>query len=85
MNKLHNTAQKKPWFILSIDSKKLLYGHSSELNGNAFYTDDPIHIYLLQDYIFHNIVINRLIKKEDNEHQAVKMLSEILAEMKVDF
>ena len=85
INKLHNTIEKKPWFILSIDGKRLLYGHSSELNGNAFYTDDPTHIYLLQDYIVHDIVINRLIKKEDNEHQAVKMISEILAEMKIDF
>ncbi|AKN30224.1 transcriptional regulator [Clostridium carboxidivorans P7] len=83
-SKLHNTIEKKPWFILSVDSKKLLYGHSSELNGNAFYTDDPTHIYLLEDYIFHDIVINRLIKKEDNEHQAVKMISEILNEMKVN-
>lgn len=80
MNKIHNSVEKKPWFILSSDSKKLLYGHSSELNGNAFYTDDPTHIYLLEDYIFHDIVINRLIKKEDNENIAVKMIGEILNE-----
>ena len=84
-SKIHNTIEKKPWFILSIDNKKLLYGHSSELNGNAFYTEDPTHIYLLEDYIFHDIFINRLIKKEDNEHQTVKMVSEILEEMKIDF
>lgn len=84
-SKIHNTIEKKPWFILSVDGKKLLYGHSSEFNGNAFYTEDPTHIYLLEDYIFHDIVINRLTKKEDNEHQAVKMISEVLNEMKIDF
>ncbi|MDP4144067.1 MAG: helix-turn-helix domain-containing protein [Bacillota bacterium] len=83
-SKIHHTIEKKPWFILSIDSKKLLYGHSSELNGNAFYTDDPTHIYLLEDYIFHDIFINRLIKKDD-DNQTIKMVSEILNEMKVDF
>lgn len=84
-SKLHNTIEKKPWFIISIDSRKLLYGHSSELNGKAFYTDDPTHIYLLEDYIFHDIVINRLIKKEDTEDAAVRMLSEILNEMKINY
>ena len=84
IKKIHNTVEKKPWFILSSDSKKLLYGHSSELNGNAFYTDDQAHIYLLEDYIVHDIVINRLIKKEDNENIAVKMISQILNEMKID-
>jgi len=83
-NKIHNNVEKKPWFILSSDSKKLLYGHSSELNGNAFYTEDPTHIYLLEDYIFHDIVINRLIRKEDNENIAVKMIGAILNEMKSD-
>lgn len=83
-NKIHNNIQKKPWFILSSDSKKLLYGHSSEVNGNAFYTEDSTHIYLLEDYIFHDIVIHRLIKKEDNENIAVKMISDILNEMKSD-
>ncbi|OOM77347.1 TrmB family transcriptional regulator [Clostridium sp. BL-8] len=84
MNKIHNSVEKKPWFILSSDSKKLLYGHSLEVNGNAFYTEDSTHIYLLEDYIFHDIVINRLIKKEDNENIAVKMISEILNEIKSD-
>lgn len=83
-NKIHNNIEKKPWFIISSDSKKLLYGHSSEVNGNAFYTEDSTHIYLLEDYIFHDIVIHRLIKKEGNENTAVKMLSEILNEMKSD-
>lgn len=83
-NKIHNTVEKKPWFILSSDSKRLLYGHSSEVNGNAFYTEDETHIYLFEDYIIHDIVINRLIEKEDNENIAVKMISEILNEMRSD-
>jgi sugar-specific transcriptional regulator TrmB len=83
-SKIHNSVEKKPWFILSSDSKKLLYGHSAEVNGNAFYTEDPSHIYLFEDYIIHDIVIHRLIKKEDNENIAVKMISEILNEMKIE-
>jgi len=84
MNKLHNNVDKKKWFILSVDSKELLYGHSSELNGNAFYTDDPTHIYLLEDYIFHDILINRIIEKENDEHQVTKMISGLLSELNID-
>jgi len=84
MNKLHNSIDKKKWFILSVDSKELLYGHSSELNGNAFYTDDTTHIYLLEDYIFHDVLVNRIIKKENKSHETTQMISEILSEMKVN-
>ncbi|MDM5188208.1 helix-turn-helix domain-containing protein [Bacillus sp. DX4.1] len=53
------------WFILSIDGKEMVYGHSIEQKGNAFYTDDPVHVYLLENYIWHDILVNRLVK--DNE------------------
>ncbi|WP_411680926.1 TrmB family transcriptional regulator [Clostridium thailandense] len=85
VNKVHNSFDKKKWFILSVDSKKLLYGHSSEYNSNAFYTDDPTHIYLLEDYIFHDVLVNRVIEKENKDQEANQMISEILSEMKGTF
>lgn len=85
INKSHTSIDKKKWFILSVDSKKLLYGHSSEYNSNAFYTDDPTHIYLLEDYIFHDVLVNRVIEKENKQQEANQMISEILSEMKVNF
>lgn len=51
------------WFILSADSKKLLYGHAAEKDENAFYTDDSVHIFLLEDYIWHDVLVNRLVEK----------------------
>lgn len=57
----------KPWFILAIDGKELLYGHSVEANGNAFYTDDPVHLYLLEDYIWHDVLVNRLVQQGGEE------------------
>lgn len=56
-----------PWFILSIDGKELFYGHSPEQNGNAFYTDDPVHIYLLEDYVWHDVLVNRLVAEDKRE------------------
>lgn len=83
-NKSHNSIDNKKWFILSVDSKELLYGHSSELNSNAFYTDDPTHIYLLEDYIFHDVLVNRILEKE-NKEQVAELVSEILSKMKITF
>lgn len=85
LNKSHHSPDNKKWFILSVDGKKLLYGHSSEHNGNAFYTADPVHIYLLEDYIFHDVLVNRVIEKEHNQEVATQILSEILTEMKINF
>ena len=56
-----------PWFILSIDGKELFYGHSPEQSGGAFYTDDPVHIYLLEDYIWHDVLVNRLVTEDKRE------------------
>lgn len=85
INKAHNSIDKKKWFILSVDSRELLYGHSSELNSNAFYTDDPTHIYLLEDYIFHDVLVNRVLEKENEPQQATKLISDILSDMRMNF
>lgn len=53
------------WFILSIDSKEMIYGPSLNDREIAFYTDDPIHIHLLEDYIWHDVLVNRLVKQSD--------------------
>ncbi|CQR73141.1 Sugar-specific transcriptional regulator TrmB [Sporomusa ovata DSM 2662] len=85
LNKINNLPTKKKWFILSIDSKELLYGHAAEHNSNSFFTTDPVHIYLLEDYIFHDVLVNRIIEKENKEEMAVQMLSDILSEVKSEF
>ncbi|RUL45669.1 TrmB family transcriptional regulator [Lysinibacillus antri] len=55
------------WFILSIDAQEMIYGPSIEARNLAFYTNDPVHIYLLEDYIWHDVLVNRIVKssKED--------------------
>ncbi|QSB09608.1 TrmB family transcriptional regulator [Lysinibacillus fusiformis] len=55
------------WFILSIDSQEMIYGHSPSTQETAFITNDPVHIYLLEDYIWHDVLINRLVKRDDQE------------------
>ncbi|MGG2026991.1 helix-turn-helix domain-containing protein [Gottfriedia sp. S16(2024)] len=61
------TKSTDHWFILSIDSKEMIYGPSIEERSVAFYTNDPVHIYLLEDYIWHDVLVNRLVRRsQDN-------------------
>ncbi|USK60790.1 TrmB family transcriptional regulator [Peribacillus asahii] len=57
------------WFILSIDAKEMIYGPSFKERCMAFYTDDPIHIYLLEDYIWHDVLVNRLVQRSQDDLQ----------------
>ncbi|MFJ1137402.1 TrmB family transcriptional regulator [Bacillus cereus group sp. BfR-BA-01354] len=61
------TQSTEHWFILSIDSKEMIYGPSINERSIAFYTDDPVHIYLLEDYVWHDVLVNRFIRRsQDN-------------------
>lgn len=79
MNEYMRSLDKENWFILSIDSKELLYGHSIERDGNAFYTDDPVHLYLLEDYIWHDVLVNELVAKGEQEIQDQWIIPEMKA------
>ena len=57
------------WFILLIDSKEMIYGPSLEERHIAFYTDDPVHIYLLEDYVWHDVLVNRLVRRSQDDLQ----------------
>lgn len=81
-NKIHNPAEKTPWFVLSVDSKKLLYGHATEVDKDAFYTEDATHIYLMEDYILHDIVINRLITEKGSADHLACMMKEVADNLK---
>lgn len=64
------TLSTEHWFILSIDSKEMIYGPSLEERNITFYTDDPVHIYLLEDYVWHDVLVSRLARRsqDDLEH-----------------
>ncbi|MCM3217031.1 helix-turn-helix domain-containing protein [Niallia taxi] len=61
------TSSTEHWFILSIDSREMLYGPSFEERSIAFYTDDPVHIYLLEDYVWHDVLVNRLVRRSSDD------------------
>ncbi|MCE4049201.1 MULTISPECIES: helix-turn-helix domain-containing protein [Bacillaceae] len=61
------TSSTEHWFILSIDSKEMIYGPSFEERSIAFYTDDPVHIYLLEDYVWHDVLVNRLVRRSSDD------------------
>ncbi|MBM7643933.1 sugar-specific transcriptional regulator TrmB [Scopulibacillus daqui] len=59
---IDNIGENK-WFIISIDGREMIYGHPVERNGNAFYTDDVVHVSLLENYIWHDVLVNRLVEQ----------------------
>lgn len=61
------TSTTEHWFILSIDSKEMIYGPSFEERSVAFYTDDPVHIYLIEDYVWHDVLVNRLVRRSQDD------------------
>lgn len=63
------TLSTEHWFIVSIDSKEMIYGPSLEERNIAFYTDDPVHIYLLEDYVWHDVLVNRLVRRSQDDLQ----------------
>lgn len=79
--KYHNMPENLRWFIISADGEKLLYGYSAETDKDAFYTEDTSHIYLLEDYMIHDMVVNRLVSDKENEEELSSMMREILKEL----
>lgn len=79
--KYHDMPEKLHWFIISSDSKKMLYGYSAEADKDAFYTEDASHIYLLEDYIMHDMVVNRLVSDKEMEDKLALMIKNILKDM----
>lgn len=67
VNEYMSTLRSEKWFILSVDSRELIYGHSGESDGSAFYTDDAVHVYLLEDYIWHDVLVNRLVEEQGEQ------------------
>lgn len=59
--------ENEHWFILSIDANEMIYGPSLDGRSIAFYTDDPVHIYLLEDYVWHDVLVNRLVARSQED------------------
>lgn len=79
--KYHVMPEKLHWFIVSADGKKLLYGYSAETGRDAFYTEDTSHVYLLEDYIIHDMIVNRFVSDKENEEKITSMMRKILGEL----
>lgn len=61
------TTKNPHWFIMTIDHQQAIYGSPVTERLSAFLTDDPMHVYILEDYIWHDVLVNRLVKKTHDE------------------
>ena len=80
--KFHKQETPAEWFILSVDSRDLLYGHSTTNEGSAFFTNDPTHIFLMEDYVFHDVLLSRLREKTDASFPLSRFVRDVASEMK---
>ncbi len=76
--KFHGSPENFSWFILSADGKKLIYGYSPETGKDAFYTEDPSHIYLMEDYMIHDMAVNRIASDRETEEKLLSAMSDIM-------
>lgn len=81
-NKLHMNEEGRPWFVLSVDSEKMIYGYSAETERDAFYTEDSAHVYLMEEYVLHDIIIHRLIKEDALKSRLSSMMEDLLDEIR---
>ena len=56
------------WFIVSIDSKEMIYGPSLEERNIAFIQMTRSYI-LLEDYVWHDVLVNRLVRRSQDDLQ----------------
>ncbi len=61
------TTHNPHWFIIAIDHKEALYGSPVTERLSAFLTDDEMHLYILEDYIWHDVLVNRLVKRNGDD------------------
>lgn len=61
------TTQNPHWFIIAVDHKEALYGSPVTERFSAFLTDDEMHLYILEDYIWHDVLVNRLVKRNGDD------------------
>lgn len=76
--KTHRKKDRANWFILSTDSQNLFYGHSAEYDDSAFFTTDLTHVYLLEDYIYHDVILNRLTQKDISQNIVDPIIEDVL-------
>lgn len=77
LNQYLLSADAKKWFIISVDSSELLYGDDSAISTKAFYTTDPVHNYLLEAYIFHDVLINKLFARTSQKEMDAWIIPQI--------
>lgn len=53
----------KQWFIIINDQGEMIYGSDLNIQSQAYYSIDPQQIYLMQNFIWHDILVNQLVEK----------------------
>lgn len=66
-----SNPQTKRSFVLAIDGRAMIYGPDFLEADAAYYTNDATHIHLLEDYIWHDVLVNRLVRRSGEDLDAL--------------
>ncbi|QTQ07431.1 TrmB family transcriptional regulator [Macrococcoides canis] len=54
------------WFIIINDQDEMIYGSDISIKCQAYYSTDLQQIYLNKNFIWHDILVNELVRKSDS-------------------
>ncbi|WP_414042712.1 TrmB family transcriptional regulator [Macrococcus animalis] len=67
------SIENKQWFIIINDQGEMIYGSDFNINTQAYYSIDPQQIYLMQNFIWHDILVNQLVEKNPDADEWIEI------------
>lgn len=61
------------WFIIINDQGEMIYGSDFSIQSQAYYSIDPQQIYLMKNFIWHDILVNQLVEKNPEADEWIEI------------
>ncbi|RAI82216.1 hypothetical protein BFS35_000600 [Macrococcoides goetzii] len=71
-----DAIEDKQWFIIINDQGEMIYGSDLNIHPQAYYSIDPQQIYLMQNFIWHDILVNQLVEQNPEADKWIELKRE---------
>ncbi|WP_414046078.1 TrmB family transcriptional regulator [Macrococcus equi] len=65
------------WFIIINDQGEMIYGSDLAIYSQAYYSIDPQQLYLMQNFIWHDILVNQLVEENPDADEWIEIQREL--------
>lgn len=72
-----DTIEDKQWFIIINDQGEMIYGSDLNIQSQAYYSIDPQQIYLMQNFIWHDILVNQLVEQNPEADEWIELKRQV--------